>query len=351
MKTMKAFVKVKPEYGGTQYQDVEIPKIGPDQVLIEVKAAGLCGTDIHVYDWADNIVKEYKPVLPRIMGHEFSGIVADRGADVSDIEVGARVTVLPVLYCGKCYYCRTGKQNICNNRPILGIGANGAFAQYAAVRAKNVYRLSDDIPFEIAALSELSAVALHAIDRIGLTLGDTVVAVGAGPVGLMMAIMAKHAGAGRIFVTGLEADAERLEVARQLGAIPICVEREDPKSVVFGLTDGLGADVVFETAGVAAGVIQSINLVRKGGRVSILGQGHQATEISTAVLSFREIELVGTRAYTTRDWNRISVVLHNAQGDLEKLISHRLPLEMTEKGIELMKMKKGLKIIVCPDNV
>jgi threonine dehydrogenase-like Zn-dependent dehydrogenase len=348
MKQMKAFVKVKPEYGGTQYRDMDIPKIGSDQVLIEVKAAGLCGTDMHVYDWAENVVKEYKPVLPLIMGHEFSGVVAERGAGVTNLEIGTRVSVLPILYCGQCYFCKTGKQNICNNRPLLGLGTHGAFAQYTAVRAKNVYRLADDIPFEIGALSELTTVALHAIDRIGLTLGDTVVAVGAGPVGLMMAIMAKHAGAGRIFVTGLAEDAERLEVARQIGAIPICVDQVDPRSVVMDLTQGLGADVVFETAGVAAGVIQAINVVRKGGRVSILGQGHQSTEISTAVLSFREIELVGTRAYTTRDWDRISIVLQNTQADLEKMISHRVLLEMTEKGIELMKMKKGIKILVCP---
>ena len=348
MKEMKAFVKVRPEPGGAQYRNMDIPEFGSDQVLIEVKAAGLCGTDLHVYDWADNIVREYKPVLPLVMGHEFAGVVADRGADVKDIEVGMRVTVLPILYCGQCYFCRNGKQNICDNRPMLGLGANGAFAQFTAIRAKNVYRLNDDISFEIAALSELTTVALHAIDRIGLTLGDTVVSVGAGPVGLMMAIMAKHAGAGRIFVTGLEADAERLDVARQIGAIPICIDREDPKSVILGLTGGLGADVVFETAGVAAGVIQSMDVVRKGGRVSILGQGHQSTEISTAIFSFREIEFVGTRAYTTRDWDRVSVVLQNTKEDLEKMISHRFPLEMTEKGIELMKMKKGLKILVCP---
>ena len=170
MKEMKAFVKVRPEPGGAEYRSKDIPEIGSDQVLIEVKAAGLCGTDLHVYDWADNVVREYKPVLPLVMGHEFAGVVADRGADVRNIEVGMRVTVMPILYCGQCHFCRNGKQNICDNRPTLGLGANGAFAQFTAIRAKNVYRLNDDTSFEIAALSELTTVALHAIDRIGLTL-------------------------------------------------------------------------------------------------------------------------------------------------------------------------------------
>jgi threonine dehydrogenase-like Zn-dependent dehydrogenase len=348
MNKMKAFVKVRPERGGVQYGDFDVPKLSPDQVLIEVKAAGLCGTDIHVYDWADNIVQEYKPVLPLVMGHEFAGVVVDRGSSVKDIAVGARVTALPILYCGECYFCKNGKQNICNNRPLFGLGVHGAFAQYAAIRSKNVYELADNVTFDLGALSEIGNVALHAIDRIGLTLGDTVVAVGAGPLGLMMAIMAKYAGAGRIFVTGLKDDAERLAIAKQIGAIPICVDEVDPKKVIADFTDGLGADVVFETAGVAAGVIQSIDLVRKGGRISILGQGRQSTEISTALLSFREIELIGTRAYTPRDWERISVMLQNAGSDLEKIITHRFPLEMAEKGIELMKMRKGLKILLFP---
>jgi 2-desacetyl-2-hydroxyethyl bacteriochlorophyllide A dehydrogenase len=345
---MRAFAKIRPEPGAVEIREMEVPRIGADEVLVEVRAAGLCGSDLHIYDWAANVVQEYKPVLPLVMGHEFSGIVAQRGTDVREIDIGERVIVMPLLYCGHCDFCRTGRQNICDNRPFLGLGLNGAFAEYAAVRAKNVYRLPGDLPFEIGALSELAAVALHAIHRAGLTLGDAVVCVGAGPVGLMLAVLARQAGAGRVFVTGLEADAERLAVAAEVGAIPICVDREDPAQVVRGLTGGRGGDVVFETAGVAAGVRQAVELVSKGGRVGLLSQGHELTELATALFSFREVSFVGTRAYTPRDWDRLPAVLQNNRADLEKLISHRFPLERAEEGIGLMQKKKGLKILLSP---
>ena len=139
-----------------------------------------------------------------------------------------------------------------------------------------------------------------------------------------------------------------MEVARQIGAIPICVEKEDPGKSILDHTGGLGADVVFETAGSSSGVTQSLNLVRKGGRVGILGQGHESTGIPTAMLSFREIELIGTRAYTPRNWQKVSYTLMNAQEDLEKMITHRFPLSLAEEGIKKMKNQEGLKFIILP---
>jgi (R,R)-butanediol dehydrogenase / meso-butanediol dehydrogenase / diacetyl reductase len=348
MRKMKAFVKVRPESGGAEYSEFDVPWIGPDEVLIEIKAAGICGTDMHLYDWADNIVREYKPELPLVMGHEFAGIITELGLQVDGLKKGDKVTAFPILYCGKCRYCRNGEPNICNDRPLLGLGANGVFAQFVAVRAKNVYKLDDRIPFEIGALSEITCVGLHAIDRIRMGFGDTVAVVGCGPLGIIMAILAKHSGAAHVFITGLEQDRQRLELARKIGATPVSVDQEDPKQLILDSTDGMGADIVFETAGSPSGVIQSMDIARKGGRVSILGQGHAATEILTATLSFREIELVGTRAYTGRDWDKISSVLLNTADDLRHIITHRLPLERAAQGFQMMKALEGLKIILEP---
>jgi 2-desacetyl-2-hydroxyethyl bacteriochlorophyllide A dehydrogenase len=347
-KSMAAFMKVRPEPGGVVFQNWNIPGIGPEDVLIQVKAAGLCGTDLHVYDWPENIVREYKPKLPLVMGHEFAGVIVQAGPEVKNVKVGDRVTAMPILYCEDCYFCRDGKENICDNRPILGIGAQGAFAQYISVRSNNVYRLDDQVSFELGAMSELTCVGLHAIDRARLTGGDAVAVVGAGPLGLMMTILAKHFGATRLFTTGLEADRGRLEIVRKIGAIPIMVDKEDPKKTILELTNGLGTDVVFETAGTGAGVAQCLNIVRKGGRIGILGQGHESTEIQTATLSFREIELIGTRAYTPKDWKRVSAALLKVEEDLSRMITHRLPLSMAEEGIQLMKSREGLKIILLP---
>jgi (R,R)-butanediol dehydrogenase/meso-butanediol dehydrogenase/diacetyl reductase len=181
-----------------------------------------------------------------------------------------------------------------------------------------------------------------------LTSGDRVAVVGAGPLGFMMTILAKHSGATRVFVTGLEADRERLKLAEKIGVIPLMVESVDPRQQILEYTGGLGADVVFETAGSPSGVTQSLNIVRKGGRVSILGQGHESTEIATAMLSLREIELVGTRAYTPKNWQRVSPMLLTAQQDLNQIITHRLPLSLAEEGIKLMKVREGLKVMVFP---
>jgi 2-desacetyl-2-hydroxyethyl bacteriochlorophyllide A dehydrogenase len=348
MQKMKALVKTKPEPGGVEFLDWDIPKVGTREILIQVKAVGICGTDLHIYDWADNIVREYQPQLPLVMGHEFAGIVVELGSQVENLRAGDRVTVMPVLYCGECYFCRDGRQNICDHRPLLGLGANGAFAQFISVRSMNVFKLDDNVSFELGALSELTCVGLHAIERARLTSGETVVVVGPGPLGLMMTVLTKHSGAARIFITGLEADRERLEIAKQIGATPIHVEKEDPKKPILDYTGGLGADVVFETAGSSSGVTQSLNLVRKGGRVCILGQGHESTEIPTAMLSFREIELVGTRAYTPKNWQTVFHTLLNAADDLKRIITHRFPLYMAEDGIKKMKSQEGLKIILLP---
>ena len=345
---MKVFAKVRPEPGGAEFIDFDVPQFGPQEILIEVKAAGICGTDIHLYDWADRMVREYKPQLPVIMGHEFSGRIRDMGSQVKGFQAVDNVTACPILYCGRCHYCMNGQHNICNHRPQLGLGLNGGFAQFVAVREENVYKLDDTIAFDIGALSELTCVGIHAIEKIQLAPGDAVAVVGCGPLGLLMAILAGHSGAGSVFITGLKQDRERLELANKIGAEPIAVDQADPREYIFERTNGLGVDIVFESAGTPSGVAQSIDIVRKGGRVSILGQGHDSTEIATAMLSYREITLVGTRAYTKKDWDSVSDTLLSAAEDLRHMITHRIPLEHTEEGIERMKARQGMKIIIEP---
>lgn len=348
MVKMKAFVKVKPEPGGAEYLDWDVPKVGAEEVLIQVMAAGICGTDVHLYDWVEDKIRDSKPRLPVVMGHEFAGVIAEVGLQVKDLKVGDRITVNPLLYCGKCHFCRNGQQNICDNRPTLGSRAHGGFAEFVSVRSMNLVKIEDKVPFELAALSELTCVGLHAIERVRLTHGDTVAVVGSGPVGLMMAILSKYSGAASVFVTGLGVDRERLELARQIGAIPIQVDSVDPRNEILEYTDGLGADVVFETAGSPAGVIQSLNIVRKAGKISILGQGPGSTEIPTAILSFREIELIGTRAHTPKHWQKVARTVLNAADDLKRMITHRLPLSMAEEGIKKMKNRVGMKVILLP---
>jgi threonine dehydrogenase-like Zn-dependent dehydrogenase len=198
-------------------------------------------------------------------------------------------------------------------------------------------------------MSEVLCVALHTLDRIPVEPGDTVAVVGPGPMGFLVLLAARAAGASRLVMTGLKVDAHRLKVAESLGVRTIVVDETDPTDAIQELTRGLGADVVFECAGHPSGVPQALTLVRKGGRIGVLGQGYADSSFNSAILSYREVELVGVRAYDPRTWHRSYDVLASRQFPLEALITHRLPLEEAARGIELMERKQGLKIMFTPN--
>jgi threonine dehydrogenase-like Zn-dependent dehydrogenase len=345
---MNAFVKVLPEAAGAEYLELDGPMLKPDQVLIEVKAASICGADIHLYDWAENLVEKYKPKLPLIMGHQFSGIIVDVGSEVKQWKVGARVTAFPILYCGQCSFCRSGEQNICDHGSMLGLETNGCFAEYVAVRASNVHRLDDAVPFDLGALSGLACIGLHAMERARLNGSRNVAVVGCGPLGLMIATLAKHSGADHLFITGLESERRGLDIGTQIGAVSIEVDTEDARELILSHTNGLGADIVFETGRTPEGVIQSFEIVRKGGRVNIVGQECMDVRVEPAEVSIRELELIGTMAYTSKNWRRVSETLLETEEDLRRLITHQFPLEKAEEGIRLMKNHEALKVILQP---
>jgi threonine dehydrogenase-like Zn-dependent dehydrogenase len=345
---MKAIVKTAPGPGNLAYTDFADPDVRADHVLIEVRATGICGTDLSLYSWADSMIRQFKPTPPMVMGHEFAGVVAEVGREVSGLRVGDRVTANPMMYCGECYYCRSGRHSICDNRPLLGLGLNGCFARFVAVRKANVHLLPPEVSFEAAAMSEVLCVALHAFDRIPVGPGDTVAVVGPGPMGFLVLLAARAAGASRLVMTGLKVDADRLSVAASLGAHTIVVEETDPGDAIRALTRGLGADVVFECAGHPSGVPQALELARKGGKIGVLGQGYADSSFNTAIVSYREVDLIGIRAYDPRVWHRSYDVLQSGRFPLETLVTHRLPLEEAARGIELMKNKEGLKILFTP---
>jgi len=345
---MKAVLKTQPGPGNLAYTDFPDPTAPPGHVVIEVRAAGLCGTDLSLYHWADSIVRQYKPEPPLVMGHEFAGVVCEVGPGVTGFRVGDRVTANPMMYCGQCYYCRSGRHSICDDRPMLGLRLNGCFSRFVAVRQQNVYRLPPEASFEAAAMSEVLCVAMHALDRVPVGPGDTVAVVGAGPLGFLVLLAARAAGASRIIMTGLGVDRERLKVATSLGAHTIAVDETNPAQRVRDLTRGLGADVVFECAGRAGGVPQALGLVRKGGRIGVLGQGYDDSSFNTALICFGEVELVGVRAYDPKVWHRSYDVLASRQLPVEALVTHRLPLEDAARGIELMTGRQGLKIMFTP---
>jgi threonine dehydrogenase-like Zn-dependent dehydrogenase len=345
---MKAIVKTHPGPGNLAYTDFPDPEPSPTQVIVQVRAAGICGTDLSLYNWSESMVREFMPALPVVLGHEFSGVVAATGAEVRRFSIGDRVTANPIMSCGACLYCQTGRPQVCERRPLLGVGAHGCFAEFVAVRETNVFPIPPEASFEAGAMSEVVCVALHALDRVPVGPGDTVAVVGAGPLGFLILLAAQAAGASRIVMTGLASDRGRLQMAAALGAHTVVVEESDPVPVVMDLTRGIGADAVFECAGHPAGLPQALRLVRKWGRVGVLGMGSGESAFSSALIVYREIEIVGARAYDPQAWHQSYAVLAGAQMPLEKLVTHRLPLAEAGRGLELMKGREGLKILLIP---
>jgi len=345
---VKAVVKTAPGPGNLAYMDFPDPEVRPGEVVIEVKATGICGTDMSLYAWAESMVREYRPEPPLVMGHELAGVVAAVGAGVGGVRVGDRVTANPSMYCGRCYYCRAGRPSICDDRPMLGVRLHGCFARFVAVRRENVFPLPSEVPFETAAMTEVLCVSLHALERVPVAPGDTVAVVGPGPMGCLMLLGARAAGASRLVMVGLGGDRDRLHLAASLGAFTLVGDEGNPGAAVRELTRGLGADVVFECAGHPGGIVQALALVRKGGRIGVLGQGYAESAFNTAILSYREVDLIGIRSYDPRVWHRSHDVLASGQIPLERLVTHRLPLEEAARGIELMKARAGLKILFTP---
>lgn len=273
-------------------RQVDAPQItSPDDVIVQVAAVGVCGSDVHGFKGTTG---RRKP--PIIMGHEFSGAITALGAQVADHQVGERVVVNPLLTCGTCENCRAGLPNICFNRSGLGVNLNGAYADAVRVHQKMVYALPDELTWEQGTLVEPLAVAMHAVNLTPFKLMDTVVIIGTGTIGLLTLLAAKLRGAGKIIVT--DVNAHRLEMARQLGAdVVVNVANEDPLAVVSAHTQGRGASAVIEAVGITATVKQSLALVRNGGHVTWIGNSDPEVTINMQQIVTREVTVRGTYGF------------------------------------------------------
>jgi L-iditol 2-dehydrogenase len=347
---LKAVVKFARGDGNTELRDVDEPKCGEDEVLVEVESAGICGTDLHILHGDETTF--YTP--PVVIGHEYCGRVVEAGGDVQGITVGERVTSPATVPCGECYFCRTNHQNRCigANKKIIGVSrANGAFAKYMVVPVRIVHKVPQNVSSESAALAEPIACVVHAaIERVNVRPGETVVIQGPGPMGLIATQIAAVQGAGMIIVTGTSADDERLRITKKLGAnVTINVEKENVVKLVSEMTSGLGADVVFEASGSATARRQAFDLVRRCGRIGYIGlTGRPKEEANLDNVIEKELDIVGSWGTVWTSWKTTLALLASGKIMTEPLISHRLPLEDWEKGFDLMGRKEGLKILLKP---
>lgn len=281
------------EYKKLEVTDVDEPEVGPDDVLVQVEACGICGSDIHGYDGSSG-----RRIPPLVMGHEAAGVVVASGANVTDMPNGKRVTFDSMVSCGECDFCCDGHQNLCDNRMVLGVSCgeyrrHGAFAERISVPRRIVYGLPDELAFEHAALVEAVSVAVHAANVTPVVLGDTAVVVGAGMIGLLTIQAVKAAGASRVIAVDI--NDRRLEVARKLGATDVVNSKAtDAVEAIREMTGGRGADVALEVVGATPTVQMAIECVRKGGNVTLVGNLSPTVELPLQSVVTREISLHGT---------------------------------------------------------
>lgn len=321
--------------------DIAVQEPGPDEVLIRIDSATICGTDQHILEgkfWA-------KP--PVVLGHEFAGYVERVGSAVRNCKPGDLVSVEPHVYCGCCKPCRLGKPHLCLDRLAWGINLNGGFEQYATVRMDTVYQVPAGIGPEEAALGEITGCCMHGIDRVGVELGDLVVILGGGAAGLILARLAELRGAARIVIS--EPNAERRRQIRAFGYADVVDPlNEDLPARINEFTDGFGADVVIEAAGRPETAAQAVELVCHGGRVLFFGvaaPGKMAAIEPNRVFA-REITIVGSirNPYTH---HRVMEILPRLR--LKDIVTHRFPLENIAEAFDAAHRGEGLKICIKPN--
>jgi 2-desacetyl-2-hydroxyethyl bacteriochlorophyllide A dehydrogenase len=346
---MQALVKTNSGPFNMEIQQIPIPQIAPTECLVEVKACGICGTDHSLYHWNEAIARSYPDMkFPMIFGHEFSGVVAEVGEAVKQWKAGDRVVVNPGLHCNSCVYCADGANEVCDNRPFMGTTVNGAFAKYCAVRAESLLRLDDAISFKVGALIEPFCVALNGVVRVKPDFGDSAVVMGPGAIGLLIVIVLKSMGVGKIIVTGTDADGDRLEAAAKFGAhCVINSSKEDAVARVKELTKGCGANVVYDATGFFGAVPQAVQMVAKRGRICVIGLPAKPSEIPLTPVSMREISIIGSRAYGNSTWFKAVNMLANGV-KIDDVASYVFPLPDFEKAMKLLDDKKGLRILLEP---
>ncbi len=343
---MKALVLTA--YNRFEYRDVPEPTVGPEDVLVEVRACGICGSDIHGMDGSTG-----RRIPPVIMGHEAAGVIVEAGSQVQGWKIGDRVTFDSTVSCGRCHHCTRGQINLCDRRRVLGVACaefrqDGAFAQYVAVPQNILYTLPESLSFEHAAMVEPVSIAVHATGRVPIRLNDSALVVGAGMIGLLVVQSLRAAGCSRIWAADLEAG--KLDLACRLGAAE-CIRagETDVAAEIHRSTGGRGVDLAIEAVGLPATVSMAIASVRKGGSVGLVGNITPKVELPLQAVVTRELTIYGSCA-STGEYPACLDMIARRTIDVEPLITAVVPLaEAADWFDRLYRAEKGLmKVIVRP---
>lgn len=336
--------------GRIKVEEVELPKINEDEIRVENHITLTCGTDLKMYKRGHPLVTP-----PLIIGHEFAGVVADVGSNVDKFKVGERVTAANSAPCNTCFYCKRGKQNLCENLEdaIIGFTTQGAYAQYIKVPAKiveqNTHIIPDHVSYEEAALIEPLACVVHGNQQLNINPGDTVVIIGAGPIGLLHLQMSKLRGSSKLIVTDLSD--ERLKMSKELGADYLINARREPQvKRVLELTNNVGADVVIEASGHLETWENAVTLTRKGGTTLLFGGCKPGTRVNldTKHIHYGELTIKGTFHHTPIAVERAMTLISSGLLDSSKIVTHKMSLNEVEKALISMADGKAVKVALIP---
>ena len=326
--------------------DLPIPRINDDEVLIKVHVTAVCGSDVHIYDWDEWTARRMTP--PTIVGHETAGDVVEVGRNVTSVKVGDRVSVETRVPCNDCFFCRNGMKEICKNVELFGVTINGAFAEYAKVRADAVFKLDDEITYEMACMFEPMGAGVHGVEAAQVD-GKTVLISGCGPIGLTAITAAKVFGAVKVIACDLLD--EKLKIAKEMGADVILNSGScDLVEEVKRLTDGLGADAVVDITGAGPAIVNSLRSVRAGGRMVCVGlPSHEVSLDLTEDLIYRQVEMTGIsgrRIWET--WENFSKVMKDPRYKIERIMGHKFPMKDFEQAFQEIRSGVPGKMLLYP---
>ena len=347
--TMRALRKTRPE-AGAELEEVPVPEPGPGEVLLEVAAASICGSDVHIYEW--NSWAPDRIRTPMTFGHEVAGHVVATGPEVHHIAPGAFVSAEGHVFCGFCPQCRRGRMHTCEKMRILGVDFDGGFAQYVVIPERNAWLVDRRIPPDIASVHDPFGNAVHTVFIEGGAedvVGSSVVVLGCGPIGLFAVGIARACGARQ--VVAVEPNDFRQALAKQMGAdVVVDPSRGDPVAAVMEATDGHGAEVVLEMSGVPKVIDQGTRMLAGGGRMALLGlPGEPVTLDITDQVIFKEARLFGVTGRTIfRTWELTSTLLATGQVDVSPVITHRFSMQDFEEAFDAVTSGRSGKVILTP---
>jgi threonine 3-dehydrogenase len=342
---MKSVVKAH-EGPGLEKRQVPIPSIGPNEVLVKVKAASICGTDLHIYNWDEWAAGRLNP--PIIVGHEICGEVVDRGSMVSAPEFGDFVSLESHVVCNTCSFCRTGLGHLCENTSVIGVDRDGGFAEYIAIAAQNAWGNPPDLPLEIAVLQENFGNAVHTAFAVDLR-AKKILVTGCGPVGLMTIIVARAIGARAIYATDISP--YRIEFARRVGAdLALHATEDQVIDLILEATDGEGVDVLLEMSGAPSAIDQGFRLLKPGGDAALLGVAPEPFTFDwnhhIVFKAAHVLGISGRRLWQT--WYQARGLIRSGAVDLSPLVTHRFKLEEFDKAFEIMASGNSGKVMLTP---